>query len=188
MITHGQAAGGLELLTEPGDELLFEARLYAAQQFTANGRELNEELPQFDDGILTARLGARHGRYQRHEMPVIEETDIDDLTAHLGKTGLRCERGRIAAHVATPSQYQIYVDKAVAGTAHFGIDGTKRFLWDNHLVTDCHGVIVDGHHRWLTACTISPMFELPQLRIDAPLATLLPMLLEFSDKRHERNA
>lgn len=185
----GQAAGILELLTDPLTEFLLEARLFADEKFAERGFTLAEELPLYDEGLLIARSRAVLGNYRRHEMPVIDEVDLEDLQVFLKQRfGDVVEFGTIEAADALPTQCQIYVDKAVAGTAKFGVEGTKQFLMSNHLVTAANQEILDGHHRWLTACTINPELALPQFRIDVPLEKLLPSLLEFSDARHERNA
>jgi hypothetical protein len=184
----GQPAGSLELLTDPVDQFMIDARLYAADRFAEAGRDLNEELPAFEDGLLAARVYARHGGYQRHEMPVIEEEDIPDLRKMLRRKGVPSHIGIIKAFNARPTQGQIYVDKAVAGTAKFGREKTIEFLQGNALVTDIDGRIFDGHHRWLTACTLAPDFRLYQLKIEATVEEVLTDILAFSDARHERNA
>jgi hypothetical protein len=186
--TTPQVAGTLELLTKPYADFRLQARLFADQAFRQNERSLVEELPHFDQGIGGARMRALMGTYARHEMPVIETDDLLDLKVFLMNKGIEWKTGFIRPRDILPMQRQIYVDKAVAGTAKFGRAGTIDFLRTNPLVTDFDGRLFDGHHRWLTAYTIDGAMKLPLFEINEHIDNLLPDLLAFSDQRHQRNA
>ncbi len=187
IITLGQEAGGMELLRDPFEVLLSESKRFANDAFMAHGwGTLRQNLPNFSDGIKRARIAASMGMFHRSQMPVIDEPDLPDLKQYLAGTyGYSVGYSRVDK--MKPTQCQIYVDKAVGGTAKFGIVGTKAFLDANHTVTDINDEILDGHHRWLTGMTISHKLEVPHLKINATLDEILPSLLKFSDARHERN-
>lgn len=67
----GQAAGKLEVAKIS----LEVARSYAEAVMEANGRELDEELPNFDQNFLLAKRLTAIGRTQRKDMPVILDGD-----------------------------------------------------------------------------------------------------------------
>lgn len=190
-IPTGQAAGDTryELLRDPLSDFVRDAEAFAEEQWMQNqGVRLFEALPGFTSGLLAARTMARLGEYRRKDMPVVDETDLEALKADLALSGIAAEPNCvIRPREAHPSQCQIYVDKAVTGTARFGVDGTLDFLRSNHLVVTEDDFVVDGHHRWLTAWTIDPDVMLPAFRIPASLCMVRPEILRFSDSRHPRN-
>lgn len=187
-LTIHQDAGALELLRDPAAALFADAERFAKERFAENGRRLDAELPGFRFGLTFARGAARKGTYRRHEMPVIETEDIPDLMTFLYGKGIEYRTGQARAFQIKPMQCQIYVDKAVGGTAKAGREGTVEFLQANPLVTDKRGRLFDGHHRWLTACTLDPEIILPRFEIIEAMDKIIPDLLAFSDQRHERNA
>lgn len=187
-MTNGEAAGLLPLLTDPADQFMTDTRLFAEEQFYANNRSLYLELPEFDRGIRMARAMAKLGTRHRAEMPVINDDDLPDLYAFIQAHGGSIQRTKSRPRTLKPVQCQIYADRSISGTAKSGRRATIDFLHHKPILTDANGDILDGHHRWLTACTIDPYMVLPQHQIaNITLAELLPDLLKFSDARHGRN-
>lgn len=192
MMPHGQTAGDprYELLRTPIAEAVRDLTDYADARFREHGSSLVESLPNFSDHYERSRGLAVAGRYHRNQMPVIDEADLQALKELFSTPEARlewCEVCTVTPDDVTPSQCQIYCDKSINGTAASGVSGTLDFLKSNHLVVSRDNWIVDGHHRWLTANLIDPHVQLPAFRIKADLADALPLLLAFSDGRHERN-
>lgn len=75
----GQAAGQLEIAKTK----LRDARVYAERLFARNGRDLDEQLPNFDSHYEQAKRAARQGWTQRRDMPVITDDDVKQLQARL---------------------------------------------------------------------------------------------------------
>lgn len=192
-IADGQPAGDprYELLRDPRSDLVRDVQLFADPLFIQGPerRGLLNSLPHFGLGIDKARVAAWGGQFRRNEMPVIQEEDLEDLKAALTRENIKefCEECRVLPGELSPMQRQIYVDKAVSGTAKNGVAATRLFLMRNHLIIDRDNNLIDGHHRWLTACTLDLAMPLPAFRIKAPLQMMLKTLLAFSDARHRRN-
>jgi hypothetical protein len=188
-LTPGETAGKLDLLQRPSSQFYTDARLYAFDEFERYGRSLDAELPHYSPNLLAARgMVGRYGTFRRADMPVIERGDLHDLEALVASRGGKITKSRIEAKNAKPMQRQIYVDRAIDGTAEHGVAEATRFLTSRPIVTDYRHDIVDGHHRWLSAMLINPKLVLPHWRIELPIEELLSDLLAFSDQRHARNA
>lgn len=75
----GAEAGSLELVkTNVG-----KARDFAEKAFARNGRDLDKELPNFDNAYVKAQKIAGTGKTKRKDMPVIVEKDVRDLQRRL---------------------------------------------------------------------------------------------------------
>lgn len=75
----GQAAGKLEV-----DKIdLDVARAYAEAVFRAHGRELDEQLPEFDQNFLLAKRLTAYGKTQRKDMPVINDNQVREFQQRL---------------------------------------------------------------------------------------------------------
>lgn len=68
----GESAGKLEIVKTSVDL----ARAYAEGQFQSNGRDLDEELPNFDKNYQEAQKRAGTGKTKRRDMPVIDTDDV----------------------------------------------------------------------------------------------------------------
>lgn len=77
----GAEAGKLELLSTS----LNIARSFAEKKFSANGFELDKELPNFDKNYTLAQKSAKLGFAQRKDMPVISNDDVTLLQKRLSK-------------------------------------------------------------------------------------------------------
>ena len=77
----GAEAGKLELLSTS----LNIARGYAEKKFSANGFELDKELPNFDTNYTLAQKSAKLGFAKRKDMPVISNDDVTLLQKRLSK-------------------------------------------------------------------------------------------------------
>lgn len=75
----GQAPGKLEV-----DKItLEEAREYAEKEFAENGRDLDTQLPDFDENFKTVQDLTRVGKTQRKDMPVIEDFQVKEFQKRL---------------------------------------------------------------------------------------------------------
>ena len=77
----GAEAGKLELLSTS----LNIARSFAEKKFSANGFELDKELPNFDKNYTLAQRQAKLGFAKRKDMPVISNDDVNLLQKRLSK-------------------------------------------------------------------------------------------------------
>ena len=68
----GEVAGKLELVKISLDK----AREFAEKEFAKQGKELKEEMPEFNKRFKIAQTKAGKGKTLRKDMPVIEEKDI----------------------------------------------------------------------------------------------------------------
>ena len=75
----GAEAGKLEVLSTS----LNIARSFAEKKFSANGFELDKELPNFDKNYTLAQRSAKLGFAQRKDMPVIDNRDVKLLQKRL---------------------------------------------------------------------------------------------------------
>ena len=75
----GAEAGKLEILSTS----LNIARSFAEKKFSANGFELDKELPDFDKNYTLAQRSAKLGFAQRKDMPVIDNRDVNLLQKRL---------------------------------------------------------------------------------------------------------
>lgn len=184
----GEEAGEMELLRVPFGDLMSDVVQFGDNEFESYGRgKMKGNLPHLRRGIMAARHAAAFGIYHRSQMPVIDEEDIDALKSLLDDECIGYSFDATKVQDLRPTQCQIYCDRAIAAIAEFGVVKTKEYLGSKHIISDARNDILDGHHRWLTAMFFSPTFVLPRFKIDAPLSSILPMLLRFSDARHPRN-
>ena len=77
----GAKAGKLELIKINLDK----AKAFAEDIFKKNNRDLEEELPDFDDNFIKAQRIAGGGFAQRKDMPVISNNDVKNLQRTLKK-------------------------------------------------------------------------------------------------------
>jgi hypothetical protein len=75
----GEPAGSLELLATN----LNAARKYAQAQFGHYKRNLDVELPNFNDNFIYCQQAAKKGWMARKDMPVIKTSDVRDLQQRL---------------------------------------------------------------------------------------------------------
>jgi hypothetical protein len=75
----GQKAGKLEIVKTP----LEKAKEYAIPLFEKFGRNLYEEIPNFDENYLFAQKMAKLGTTKRKDMPVLTDEDVDELETRL---------------------------------------------------------------------------------------------------------
>jgi len=77
----GQGAGILEV----DQTSLNAAREYAKKQFEMNGRDLDEEIPDFNENYTNAKKLTALGRTKRRDMPVINTEDVKQFQWRLKK-------------------------------------------------------------------------------------------------------
>lgn len=71
----GAGAGKLELVKTD----VKTARAFAETVFKKNGRNLDDEIPNFDKNYLIAQKAASGGKTLRKDMPVVDEKDVKHL-------------------------------------------------------------------------------------------------------------
>jgi len=88
-----------------------------------------------------------------------------------------------------PIQKQIYVDKSIESTAKFGYEKTVSFLGTALTISSKDYAIIDGHHRWLSACLLDFDLQIPCAVVDLDIVTLLKItkLYSFYFKGYEPN-
>jgi hypothetical protein len=79
LLEAGQAPGKLELVKTNVDM----ARKYALQAFEKAGKDLDEELPDFQHNYQSVQQLAMLGKTKRKDMPVIDAKDIKDFQKRL---------------------------------------------------------------------------------------------------------
>jgi hypothetical protein len=84
----GQSAGQMEI----ANTSLAEARKFAEKVEEQNGRDLDLEIPDFDRNYEKTKDMATQGSTLRHNMPVIETSDVRDLQDRLQNGFLDLER------------------------------------------------------------------------------------------------
>jgi hypothetical protein len=77
----GEKPGTLEILNTP----LEKARMMFEKMFKSNNKELDKEIPEFDDQYEKAKQSASLGHTKRKDMPVISSGDVKSLQDHLAK-------------------------------------------------------------------------------------------------------
>lgn len=80
-----------------------------------------------------------------------------------------------------PIQLQIYFDKSIGATAQFGVPATRSFLQKSLMIMSADNYIIDGHHRWLSSLLVDPGLRVSGIKIDLPIAQLLPVSLAYGD-------
>jgi len=81
-----------------------------------------------------------------------------------------------------PIQKQIYFDKGFGETVKQGLKASQNFIQKkSFFVINNQNYILDGHHRFLSAMLIDPNMQVNALKIDLPLAKVLPLTVAYSD-------
>ena len=219
----GQTPGKLEV-----DQIdLHVARAFAETIFKSFKRDLDEQLPDFDQNFLLAKKLTGYGKTQRRDMPVINDNQVREFQQRLKDGSLDVERPfapgtnannpfpeglsgaeaeewlenglphkdkgpasddavkvssvKIAAKDLRPIQKQIYFDKSLTATAEFGVASAKAFLQKSLMIMSSDNHIIDGHHRWSSALLIDPRMMMAGVKIDLPIAKLLPLATAYGD-------
>lgn len=77
----GQAAGKMEI----GSTNVKKAKKYAEDLFSANDRQLNDHIPNFESNYKIAQKNASKGWTVRKDMPVITDEDVREFQSRLKK-------------------------------------------------------------------------------------------------------
>ena len=114
----GAKAGKLELIKINLDK----AKAFAEDIFKKNNRDLEEELPDFDDNFIKAQRIAGGGFAQRKDMPVISNNDVKNLQRTLKKGEIDITKPFSSPVVATPPAFAAF-------------PGPKRILFSKNTFT-----------------------------------------------------
>jgi len=162
---------------------LSDAIEYSQSQFREYGKDLYEEIPNFDKNFEIAQMKASTGRTLRKDMPVISRKDIADFKVFLKEKGVKFKLKKQEVSKFHPIQKQIYLNKSIDIIAKFSVQDSKNFLTDSKTVSvlSRDNYLIDGHHRMLTGLLINPKMKFNTIIVDLPAIELLPLALEFSD-------
>lgn len=167
-------------------EILYTSRTaainFAVEQAATHERDLND-WPFFGYGYEQAReMTQRCGYLLRKEMPVVDEVDLPAFKEALTKVDIRsfCDVCQVGLEWISPIQKQIYVDKSVGSTIKAGRKETEDFIKSQHVVISNEGMLIDGHHRWLSGMVCDTKMVVPAFRSRIPLAELFPIVMAFS--------
>lgn len=169
-------------------------------------RTIDDLLPKFDQNYQFVKTKIQIGIYKRKDMPVVGTSDVKKLQhmlrddhLHLSDMFGSNEHGkgddRLRVHVTSevcgklkPLQKQVYYEKGIVYIAKNGVEGETKGLEKVRLCISKDNYIIDGHHRWLTACLIDPKMPVHVFRIGLNGKELLDLMNAYTDHvGNERN-
>ena len=87
---------------------------------------------------------------------------------------------QILASMLKPSQSAIYLEKAIGGVFGYVGDQARKGVVSgqnpNDIIVVKGNYILDGHHRWASACLANPKAKLEVTYIDLPIQIAIPVL------------
>lgn len=105
----------------------------------------------------------------RADMPQIKSAHRGAMVNFLKARGIEAEQGEVPADMLKPTQAEFSPEKV---TRALGFDGTDRSI-----LVSSDGYVLDGHHQWLAKREAGENVKV--IRLDAPIAELLPTVKEF---------
>lgn len=168
-------------------------------------RAIDDVIPKFDQNYQFVKTKIQIGIYKRKEMPVVGTSDVKRLQQLIRDDHLHLsdmfgkEQGnandKLRVHVTSeicgklkPLQKQVYYEKGIVYIAKNGVDGETKGLENVRLCISKDNYIIDGHHRWLTACLINPKMPIHIFRMGLNGKELLDLMNAYTDHvGNERN-
>jgi len=98
----GAEAGKLEIVRTDVEN----ARKYAELEMKKYGRELDEEVPNFDKNYIFAQRLAKMGSTKRKDMPVINNKDVKLLQKRLKQGTIDIERLKQMTAILTMTRFK----------------------------------------------------------------------------------
>jgi len=118
--------------------------------------------------------GDRAAQWLEQGLPVHDGSDRDDVV----KTYFE----NVPVKELKPIQAQIYVDKSLLSVARSGTKSFRDYVKNKSiLIASKDNYILDGHHRFLSSILVDPDMESRCLKVDLPIAELLPLTLAYGD-------
>lgn len=114
----------------------------------------------------------------RAQMPQIDAEHRGALVNYLKGQGITSEQAEVPAHNLKPTQAEFSETKVRKAS--------KRTGGDRAILVSSDGYIVDGHHQWLAKREAAQPVKV--LRLEAPIAQLLPMVRSFPSARTAEGA
>lgn len=130
-----------------------------------------------------------HGIFDRDEMPVISNAQVDDFEKILHtKYGIKSVDKLIPVKKLKVVQRTVYLDKSCKGIIENGIESTIAYLKKTMTVVSNDLHLIDGNHRLLSGLIIDPNTVMKSTIFDTSTNRLLSLALSYSDKiGNERN-
>jgi hypothetical protein len=174
----GQSAGTLELHSTSPEKAIS----YAEKEFKKAGMDLSKDIPLFEQNLAVAKQHATTGKLKRKDMPVICSSDLAGLEKALKERKVRTTKGKMNITSMKPSQYQIYIDKALKGIIKNGVAKTRKFLTSGtFFILSSDDYIMEGHHRFLTGILFDPTMQSKYFKVDMNRDQLLKFLKSHSE-------
>ena len=114
----------------------------------------------------------------RAQMPQIDAAHRGALVNYLKGQGITSEQADVPAHNLKPTQAEFSEAKVRKAS--------KRTGGDRAILVSSDGYVVDGHHQWLAKREAAQPVKV--LRLEAPIAQLLPMVRSFPSARTAEGA
>lgn len=114
----------------------------------------------------------------RAQMPQIDAAHRGALVNYLKGQGIASEQADVPAHNLKPTQAEFSEAKVRKAS--------KRTGGDRAILVSSDGYVVDGHHQWLAKREAAQPVKV--LRLEAPIAQLLPMVRSFPSARTAEGA
>ena len=161
------------------DEVVGRAREYGAKIRTPAATKFRGEKIDGDWHRFAPETGTLN--IPRAEMPQIKGEHRGALVNFLEARGIKhSEPRRVDADTLKPSQAE-FSDKKAASW-----DRGNVKLEDRAVLTSSDGYLLDGHHQWVKALETGQ--QVSEIRLDAPIAELLPAVKEFPSARTSEGA
>ncbi len=130
------------------------------------------------------------GMFDRSEMPVISNTQVEDFQNKLHTVyGLKSDDRLLPVKDIIPIQKTAYLDKSVPNILKFGVEGTINYLKETNTVMSKDHHLIDGNHRLLCGLIIDPNTLMKSIIFDLSTEKLLELAHTYHDGvGNERNA
>lgn len=131
---------------------------------TIAGEKIDDEWTTFSPQSQTVGV-------PRAEMPQVPSEKREELTEFLSERGIESKEEAVLPGALKPTQAEFSPAKVEQARAHEGDDRKLIVSADNH--------IVDGHHQWVRDLTDAPDKPVEVVKLQAPIAELIPAVKEF---------
>jgi hypothetical protein len=169
----GRPAGALEV----HDTSAADAYAYAQKIFERNGKDIDEELPNFiQNYTIVQQMANRYGKYRRKDMPVLNSAIIEQFIKSTQGSLMTVSVGELR-----PVQKQMYFDRTIDKRGKGTLTTDKRFITTRTFVAARNFDLLDGHHRYLSGMLISPTLKVSVFRMSANTEQALEYALHYSD-------
>jgi len=140
-------------------------------------------------------ISKSQGHIERKDMPSISFKERDSLKLFIEgynakdsnkKKKLKKKSKDIKVEIVkekvkdlNPLQDDLYIEKIVKNIVKYGIPTKENFITKRTLIVARDNIILDGHHRWMTAMIFNPELQLEILKVDLEYDKLYSLLMEY---------